>query len=148
MEEEIHWMKCPSFQRGHSLVTLRPREAYLETTWGQIKRMQALYTPWSLSATLLLNQRYKTPHQIPPPTPPWDPHFFEGTSLQCPPFAWQSNISTVFNSYPKLYSLWDSIWHQWTEAEFLVLPQAKSRWLVAIVMSRYRGPTLCRYCLI
>lgn len=32
MEEEIHLIKCPSFQRGHSLVTLRTREAYLETT--------------------------------------------------------------------------------------------------------------------
>ena len=40
-----------------------------ETIWSQIKGMQVLYTPWSLSANLSLNFCYKTPPQIPPS---WD----------------------------------------------------------------------------
>ena len=90
-------MKCPSFQRGHSLVTLRTREAYLETTWGQSKRMQALYTPWSLSATLLLNLCYKTPHQI-PPDPKLGTDIFWGHEPAVSPFAWQ-RIKLLFSTF-------------------------------------------------
>ena len=39
-------MKQFSFQReGHGLIAWRTREAYLETTRGQIKGVQTLYTP-------------------------------------------------------------------------------------------------------
>ena len=44
-------MKLPSFQRGYNIKTLRTTEAHQETTWGQIKGLQALHILWSLSAT-------------------------------------------------------------------------------------------------
>ena len=75
------WWSILHSREGHSLITLRTREAHQETTWGQIKGVQALHTPWSLSATPPLNLHYKTPHQIPLG---WDT-VFEGTSSLCPP---------------------------------------------------------------
>ena len=45
-------------------LTYRPTEAPEETTWGQIKGIQALHTPWSLSETPPLNYCYKM-HQGP-----------------------------------------------------------------------------------
>ena len=62
-----------------SILHSRERE-HQETDWGQIKGMQALHTPWSLSATLPLNHCCKTPHQTPPPTPGVGTHSF-GESL-------------------------------------------------------------------
>ena len=59
--------------REVSLITSRTTEAHQKTTRGQIKGMQALHTPWSLSATPSLNLCYKTPHQIPPG---WDTQFW------------------------------------------------------------------------
>ena len=100
--EDVHYLiKQFSFQReGHSLITSRTTEAHQETTWGQIKGMQALYTPWSLSATLPLNHCYKTPHQIPPG---WDTQFW-GHEPAVAPFAWQSN-RLFFSTLLKILSL-------------------------------------------
>ena len=41
-------------------------QAHQENTWGQIKGVQALQTPWSLLATPHWNYCYETPHQILP----------------------------------------------------------------------------------
>ena len=41
-----------------------PQKLIQETTWGQIKGIQALYLSWSLSAIRPLNHRYKTLYQI------------------------------------------------------------------------------------
>ena len=52
---DVNLMKHSSFQKeGHSLITSRTRDAYQETTWGQIKEMQwksKLLSPVWLSAT-------------------------------------------------------------------------------------------------
>ena len=86
-------MKHSSFQReGHSLIALRTIEAHQETTCGQIKGMQALHTPWSLSATPPLNHCSKPPHQIPPV---WDTQFL-GREPTVSPFARQSNKTILF----------------------------------------------------
>ena len=85
-----------------------------ETTWGQIKGVQTLHTPWSLSAALPLNHCYKTPHQI---LPGWDTQFLRHES-SLSPFTGQSNKAILFLLHPKL-CLRDSIQHQCTETEFL-----------------------------
>ena len=104
-------MKNSSFEReGHSLLTLR-NTAHQETTWDQIKGMQALHTPWSLLATPPLNHSYDTPHQ----SLQVGTYSFWGHEPTVSPFAWQSNKAILFHS--KL-CLPDSIQHRCTEAEF------------------------------
>ena len=53
--------------------TSRTTEAPQQTTWGQIKAVQAQHTPRSLSAIPPLNNWYNTSHQIPPA---WDIQFW------------------------------------------------------------------------
>ena len=86
-------MKQSSFQReGHSLITSRTTKAHQETTWGQIKGIQALHTPWSLSATPALTQCYKTPHQI---SLGWDSVWGHEPTVSSF-IAWQSNKAILF----------------------------------------------------
>ena len=66
LEDVSYLMKHSSLQReGHSLITLRAREAHPETMWGQIKGVQALHTPQSFPAAPPLNHCCTTPHQVP-----------------------------------------------------------------------------------
>ena len=106
MEDINDLMKHSSFQRqGHSLITLRTSEAHQESTLGQMKGMQALHTPSSLLATLPLNHRYKTPHQI--PTPCWDTGLSSMSPL-CPPLpsrAIKLSFSISLKTLPLRFSL-------------------------------------------
>ena len=94
------WWSILHSREGHSLITLRTREAHQETTWGQIKGVQALHTTWSLSAAPPLNHCYKTPHQIPLC---WDT-VLRSTSPLCPPLPGKT-IKLFFSTSPRTLSL-------------------------------------------
>ena len=64
MDDVKYLRKYSTFQKeGHSLIILRITDIP-QNAWNQIKGTQAPSTPWSPSASLLLNHCYKTPHQI------------------------------------------------------------------------------------
>ena len=92
-------MKHSSFQReGHSLITMRTREGH-QTTWSQIKGMQALHTPWSLSQlhpwTMAIKPLTKSP-QV-------GTHSFWGTSPPCPHLP-DKTMKLFFSTSPKTLS--------------------------------------------
>ena len=66
---------------------------------GQIKGVQALHTPWSLSATLPLNHLSKTPHHV---LLSWYTSS-EGTSPLCVPLPGKA-IKLFFSTSPKTLS--------------------------------------------
>ena len=110
MKDVNYLMKYYSFQREDQETTWGQikgnTEAHQEITWGQIKGMQALHTPWSISATLPLNHCYKTPHQIPraPLHPPWGQTVLKGMSPLCPPLPGKE-IKLSFSTSPQTLSL-------------------------------------------
>ena len=67
-------------------------EAHQETTWGQIKGVQALHTPWSLSEpcpwTIAIKLLIKSPRG-------WDTQFLRHDP-SVSSFAWQSNKAILF----------------------------------------------------
>ena len=87
------------------------REAHQEITWEQIKGVQALHTPWSLSAshswTIAIKLLTKSSRVL---------TVFKGRSLPCLPLPGKA-IKLFFSNSPQL-CLQDLIWHQCTEAEF------------------------------
>ena len=86
---KILWVlqKYSSFKReGHILIIMRTTKTHKKTPWSQIKRAQALHTPWSLSSIPPLNNCYKTPHQI---LLAWDTQFLKAWA-HCVPL-WQRN---------------------------------------------------------
>ena len=90
MEDVNYLIKLSSFQR----------EAHQETTWGQIKGMQGLHTPRSLSATPPLSHCYKTPHQI---LPSVGHTVLKGMSPLCPPLPGKA-VKLFFSTSPKTVS--------------------------------------------
>ena len=97
MEDVNYLMKHSSFQReSHSLITSKTTEAHQETTWGQIKGVQALHAPWSFSATLPLNCCYKTLCQ----TPLGGDRGFLGRNHLWPPLPGRA-IRPFFSTSPK-----------------------------------------------
>ena len=116
MEDVNYLMKHSSFYiEGHSLITSRTTEACQETTWGWIKGVESLNTPWFLSATPALNHCYKT-HQIPPG---WDTDC-GGTYPLCPCLPGKA-INLCFSTLPQTL-LRDSTQHWCTEAKFWQQP--------------------------
>ena len=106
---DIYLINHSSFQReGHSFVTSRTTETHYKTSTGQVKGMQTLQVPWSLSVAQPLNHCYKTPHQ--PPNPPQvGTHSFGGLSPLCP-YCLAKHWSYSFLFHPKL-CLHDLIQH-------------------------------------
>ena len=68
-------------------------QTHQENAWGQIKGVQALQTPWSLSATPHWNHCYETPHQI---HPKLGHIVLKGMSPPCNPLPGKDNKAIPF----------------------------------------------------
>ena len=96
----IPWLIILHSRDDHSLTILRTKEAHQETTWGQIKAVQALHThpdPYQQLHPWITGIKFFTKF---PQSYSRLGHSFWGHKLVVSPFAWQSNKAILTSPKP------------------------------------------------